>query len=404
MVATLRGAFGMTGSVPRSVLVVSDLHLSRRACGAGAALAELLGRYPEHELLVAGDFFDLAFDPPHKNSAESIEEILRCHSELCASLSERLARGVPVTLLAGNHDAAVASNETRLRLTQVLGVPTSAPLATFPWFVRRAGVHIEHGHFYDPDNAPNHPLSLWSPRTEPLGVAMTRRFVAPNHAMMFAGAYQVTPLAGLVQVLSEYRFRAPLVIANYFATAGGLCLRAHTERATMVAESALGAQVLTEHSRALGVPAGDLQALLGGGARPTHHGFRTTFMRLYFDRIFAALGTAAGLGTAALGHPQGLLVAALGAAYLVASVQRHGSRYRDLPGARLRRAAHGVLEATDATSVIFGHTHVEDTSPGYLNLGSFAFSEHGAFDEQGRRPYAAIDPSGRVTRRWFTST
>lgn len=379
----------------RSVLVVSDLHLSRRACRSAAALADVLRQHPEHELVVAGDFFDLAFDPPSKDPAESIEEILSCHAELCAVLSERLARGVPVTLLAGNHDAAVASEDTRRRLARVLALPASVPLATFPWFVKRAGVHIEHGHFYDPDNAPNHPLCLWSPRTEPLGVAMTRRFVAPNHAMMFAGAYQVTPLAGLVQVLSEYRLRAPLVIANYFATAGGLCLRTHTERATMVAEFELGAQVLVEHSRTLGVPAGDLELLLGGGARPTHHGFRATFMRLYFDRIFAALGTALGLSIAAFGNPQGLLLAGVGTVYLVASVRTHGSRYRDLPGERLRDAATRILEATDAKGVIFGHTHVEDASPGYLNLGSFAFNERGL------RPYAEIDPNGEVSRRWF---
>lgn len=379
----------------RSVLVVSDLHLSRRACRSAEALAELLRQYPEHELVVAGDFFDLAFDPPSKDPAESIEEISLCHAELCAVLSERLARGVPVTLLAGNHDAAVASQETRARLIRVLGVPASAPLATFPWFVRRGGVHIEHGHFYDPDNAPNHPLCLWSPRTEPLGVAMTRRFVAPNQAMMFAGAYQVTPLSGLLQVLSEYRFRAPLVIANYFATAGGLCLRAHTERATMVAESEIGGRVLADHSRALGVPAGDLEVLLGGGAEPTHHRFRATFMRLYFDRIFAALGSVAGLGIAAFGQPQGWLLAGAGAFYLIASVRTHGSRYRDLPGERLREAARRILETTDAKGVVFGHTHVEDVTQGYLNLGSFAFTE------TRERPYAEIDPRGQIARRSF---
>lgn len=381
----------------RSVVVVSDLHLSRKSCLSAPALAELLRQHPEHELVVAGDFFDLAFDPPSKDPAESIEEILGCHASLCEVLSERLARGVPVTLLAGNHDAAVASETTRARLIQALGLPESAPLATFPWFVRRVGVHIEHGHFYDPDNAPNHPLCLWNPRTEPLGVAMTRRFVAPNHAMMFAGAYQVTPLSGLVQVLSEYRLRAPLVIANYFATAGGLCLRARTERATMVAEFELGARALAEHSRCLGVPAGDLEVLLSGGARPTHHGVRATFMRLYFDRIFAAVGTAAGLSIAAFGNPQGLLLAGVGAAYLVASVRTHGSRYRDLPGERLRDAARRILEATDAKGVIFGHTHVEDSSPGYLNLGSFAFCD------RGRRPYAEIDAHGAISRRWLAA-
>ena len=107
--------------------------------------------------------------------------------------------------------ARVVREPRRVLHEMGLDLPESVPLTTFPWFIRRAGVHIEHGHFYDPDNAPNHPLSQWDHRTEPLGVALTRRFIAPNGAMMFAGAYQVTPMAGFMQVLSEYRLRAPLV-------------------------------------------------------------------------------------------------------------------------------------------------------------------------------------------------
>src|SRR5690606_9536140 len=89
----------------RIVLGVRDLHQSRQRFLTARALAERLRQHPEHALVVAGDFFDLAFDPPSKDPAESIEEILGCHASLCEVLSERLARGVPVTLLAGNHDA-----------------------------------------------------------------------------------------------------------------------------------------------------------------------------------------------------------------------------------------------------------------------------------------------------------
>ena len=59
----------------------------------------------------------------------------------------------------------------------------------------------------------------------------------------------------------------------------------------------------------------------------------------------------------------------------------------------LRGAAHRILETTDAKGVIFGHTHVEDAVPGYLNLGSFAFTE------TRERPYAEIDPNGQISQR-----
>lgn len=380
----------MTAGPKRPVLVVSDVHLSCDPNSSAVALASLIDAHPEHELVVAGDLFDLAFDPPNKKPCESIEEILSCHVALCRSLAARLMRGVPVTLLAGNHDAQVAAPEAREGVCRVLGVPRDAPLATFPWFIRRAGVHIEHGHFYDPDNAPNHPLSLWNPSTEPLGVAMTRRFVAPNGAMMFAGAYQTTPLSGLMRVLTEYRLRSPLVIANYFAAAGGLCVRARTGRARMLAEARLGGEALDAHSTELGISVQVLEELLDEGARPTHHGFRDTFMRLYFDRIFAAFATTGGVFVAALGNLPGLWFAGLGALYLAASVKHQGSRYRDLPGERLRRAAERVRIATEASDVIFGHTHVEDVAAGYVNLGSFAFTR-----ELGR-PYAEISTEGEV--------
>ena len=381
----------MSATDPRSVLVVSDVHLSRRPSSAADALAELVQGHPSHELVVAGDFFDLALDPPDKEPGDSMAEILSNHAALAARLAERLGGGSPVTLLAGNHDAAIAEATTRTRILEVLGLPDSAPLRTSPWFIRRGAVHIEHGHFYDPDNAPTHPLCLWSYQTEPLGVAMTRRFVAPNGAMMFAGAYEVTPLAGLWHVLSEYGLRAPLIIGNYFATAGGLCVRAHVSRPTLRAEWQRGDQAVRDYSEQQGLELSVLEQLLEMGARPTHHRFTDTFMRLYFDRILATASAAGGLTLGLLGQARGLLLLGMGASYLLYSVTGQGSRYRDLPGVRLREAAARVRSTTGAATVIFGHSHVEDSVPGYLNLGSYTFA-------RGRRPYVEIDQGGNARR------
>jgi hypothetical protein len=340
--------------------------------------------------VVNGDLFDLALDPPGQDPTTSMCEILSVHEVLSRALVGHLARGNPVTLLAGNHDAALANPASRQRVLTHLGLPSTAPLTIAPWFERRGPAPIEHGHFNDTDNAPNHPQSQWNHDTDPLGIAKTRRFNAPNGAMVFAHAYETTPLQGLFLTFSEFNVRAPLVIARYFATAGRLCMRARTKRRAWREEWQRGEEELEVLAKHLGIEIGVLERLTRSGPKPTHHGFRETFMRLYFDRIFATFGTAGGLASAALGNPQGLLLAALSSAYLLSSVRRQGSRYTSLPGQRLRDAAAGIRETTGVEQVIFGHTHVEDEASGYVNSGSFAFCRNS-------RPYVRIE-AGRVTR------
>lgn len=376
--------------VHRPVLLVSDLHLSRAPAESANALSELLKRHENHELVVNGDLFDLALDPPRQDPIASICEILAVHQGLVRALRTHLERGSPVTLLAGNHDAALANPTSREKLLAELDLPARAPLDTAAWFIRRGGVHIEHGHFYDPDNAPNHPLSEWNYETEPLGIAMTRRFVAPNGATVFAHAYETTPLVGLLTTFAEFHVRAPVVIARYLATAGGLCMRARTKRGAWREEWQRGEGELEALAERLGIDLEVLERLARSGPKPTHHGVRETFMRLYFDRIFATFGTAGGLAGALFGHPQGLLLAALSSAYLAASVKRQGSRYTSLPGRRLRDAATGIRETTGCSHVIFGHTHVEDEVKGYANSGSFGCSRTS-------RPYLCIE-AGQVSR------
>src|SRR5690606_16338269 len=111
-------------------------------------------------------------------------------------------------------------------LLDALEVDRRARLEVSPWFVRRGSVHVEHGHLYDPDNAPSHPLAPWSIATEPLGIALTRRFLAPNGVFAFAHAHETTPLAGLLRTFRLYGPRAPLIVYRYFATAIRLCLEA----------------------------------------------------------------------------------------------------------------------------------------------------------------------------------
>jgi predicted phosphodiesterase len=87
-----------------------------------------------------------------------------------------------------------------------------------------------------------------------------------------------------------------------------------------------------------------------------------------------------------------LAVGALGALYLRESTRRGTNRYEGLPVKRLRAAAERVRTLSQAELVIFGHTHVPESLPGYLNPGSFQY-------RSGARPYAYVDESGRAERR-----
>ncbi len=384
----------MSPSSPRPVLVVSDVHLSHAGQARTAGdLARLIRTHQGYEVVLAGDLFDLSVDPPERDPAESVVALLQPRSELLSACRTHLAQGGAVTLVAGNHDASTTIPEVRRALLDLMELEQGAQLSVVPWFLRRGGVHIEHGHLYDPDNAPAHPLALWSPGTEPLGISLTRRFLAPNNALHFAHAHETTPLGGLSRTFKLFGPRAPVIVARYFHTAIRLCIEAGRQ-AELVLERELGALALDDFALEMGLDAAQLAELLGSAPQPTHHRFRDTFMRLYFDRIIATLlatsGAAAGV---ALGNPVVLGLAAASAGYVALSVKQNKSRYSGGVVERLRSAAGQVAELTDADLVIFGHTHHEDEAPRYLNTGSFAFSRSGG------RPYVHIDEHGNAERR-----
>ena len=191
-----------------------------------------------------------------------------------------------LTLLAGNHDASTMREELRPRLLEMLGLDLAAPFENLSWFIRRGPVHIEHGHVHDPDNAPAHPLAAWSPETEPLGIALTRRFLSPNDAFTFAHAHHTTPLQGLTHTFKTFGLRAPWMVIHYFATSGRLAAEAAVPE-RMGAVKARGSAALADFAKHSGLSEDTLRELLGRVPRPTHEDFRDTFFRLYFDRVLA---------------------------------------------------------------------------------------------------------------------
>jgi predicted phosphodiesterase len=383
------------------LVIASDVHLTRGGSERSAGrLAQLIEQHAGHEVVLAGDIFNLSLDAPSRDPSESIQSIVAEYPALSAALRGHLGAGHAVTLISGNHDAGVVTRGTRERLLALCGL-SDGRLSIEPWFIRRGGVHIEHGHVYDPDNAPAHPLATWSPETEPLGISLTRRFLSPHDAFTFAHAHHTTPLQGLTHAFKTFRGRAPLMVVHYFATSSRLAAEAAVPE-RMGAEKARGEGAIEDFAERNELSAEVVRALLEALPRPTHEDFKQTFFRLYFDRVLATLGVAGGATRVLLGGLTGGVVggalALSGALYLHHSVKKGVDRYSSLPVKRLFAGADLVRAVTGARLVIFGHTHCEDEAEGYVNSASFTYT--------GRRgaPYLYLSRTGDVERRELAPT
>lgn len=394
----------------RPLLLLSDTHLSRQyGEPVGAALARVIRAYPDCEVVLAGDIFDLSLDHPDVPAADSLAAALAPHEQAVKALRAHVARGQKVTLVPGNHDAGLNNANLIEELKRQLQAPDDRCVEIAPWFIRRGGVHIEHGHLYDPDCANNHPLAQHNARSEGLGTALMRRFVAPHDALFFAHANQTTLSSGLRTAFRRWGPKAPMVIVDYMKTASVLCAEALQHSGLVKEDKATGDLALAAHARKSQVPVDALRELLNLAPIPTHHSFRSTFRRLYFDRVVAACALAAGVGalsTAGLGLATGTalitgsgtltgigsLLSTVGGGYLIVNTALEKNRYGDRVIGQLADAAEKVRTTTGSSLVVFGHTHVEVERPGYLNLGSFGYGRKG-------RPYALINRDERIERR-----
>ena len=385
----------MTGP-SEPLAIASDVHLELSGSERSAQrLAKLLQGHPGHEVVLAGDIFNLSLDPPSRDPSQSVASIVAKYPELVQAMRQHLSAGHALTFVAGNHDAGVVTRSTRERLLEVCDVNADARLAIEPWFIRRGDVHIEHGHAYDPDNAPAHPLAVSSPETEPLGISLTRRFLAPHDAFTFAHAHHTTPLQGLIHAFKTFRGHAPLMVAHYFAISSRLTAEAAVPE-RLAAEKARGGARVEDFSKRAGLPPSVVQSLLDALPRPTHEDFKKTFFRLYFDRVLATLSVAGGatrvLVGGATGGVVGGAVALSGALYLHRSVKKGVDRSGS-PVERLHAGAQLVRKVTGARLVVFGHTHCEDEAEGYRNSASFSYTYRKG------SPYLVLAKDGSVERR-----
>jgi predicted phosphodiesterase len=376
--------------------VASDVHLEETGSERSASrLARLLQGHAGHEVVLAGDIFNLSLDVPSRDPSESVRDIVARYPDLVSAMREHLAAGHALTFIGGNHDAGVVTRGTRERLLELFGLNGDARLTIEPWFIRRGDVHVEHGHVHDPDNAPAHPLAVWSPETEPLGISLTRRFLSPHDAFTFAHAHHTTPLQGFVHAIKTFRSRAPLIVAHYFLISSRLTAEAAVPE-RLGAEKARGQSAVAAFAARNGLSEKMVTELLTALPRPTHEDFKQTFFRLYSDRVLATLGVAGGATRLLFGGAGGIVGGALAlssALYLHRSVKKGVDRYSSLPVTRLYAGAELVRRLTGARLVVFGHTHCEDEAEGYLNSASFSYTQRAG------SPYLLIAPDGTAERR-----
>jgi UDP-2,3-diacylglucosamine pyrophosphatase LpxH len=383
-------------------LVLADLHLvAQTPKPLGDDLAALVAAHRGARFVIAGDLFDLPSEMPNVARDRALASALSAQAGVRAALAEHVDRGGELWLVSGNHDAEVGAPDFAEALAAAFGLTGEGRrrVRTTPWFFREGALHLEHGHLFDPDNAPAHPLVLGA---RSLGTHFVEELIAPTGAHRYLNANDLTPLKLLTSAFAWYGARGPYVVYRYFYTAltamaaSGPFYRAHHEVGIGKEREAAFAE---EH----GVPAALVERLAALGAEPTMASLRGTFARVYFDRVLATLSLLGGAGAALAGRRRAGAGAALaGAALMGASWAMGHDRYTGTVTDRLRAGAAAVREATSAKLVIFGHTHREALEEGYANTGSFAF-HHGSPG----RPFLEIEGTAehpRAVRRYWPAS
>ena len=377
-------------------IVLGDLHLSTHAPPAVSTdLVALLAQRRGDRVIFAGDFFDSSAESPRAPAEQALEAGFEAHPHVARALAEHAEAGGELVWIAGNHDPELGAAKIAGALR--LGAAASRVRVT-PWFLREGGLHVEHGHLFDPDNAPAHPLA--SARGT-LGVHFVEEFIAKTGAFAYLNANDKTPLELFTSAFRWYGRRGPHVVYTYFRAAfsalgkSGRFWQGESEAAR--AEAGLAAFL-----EDAGLDERSARALMSEHATPTMTSLRDTVARLYLDRVTATVSILAGVSAFALGRRRlALALGAAGFAGLAWSWSRGHDRYGGKVPARLDDGARRVARATGASLVVFGHAHEIADRDGYSNTASFAFPRGAP-----GRPYLEIEGSfdhPQAARRFMTS-
>ena len=377
------------------LLVLSDMHLGPAAPrGADIALGTLFDRYGDSEVVFLGDLIDLSAETSRLGLEAVTQRLWQTYPAFAHALASHLAQGKRVTLVTGNHDAELSEPGTRGALLESLNLAPDSPLCIEPWFVHRGSIHFEHGHLWDPDNAPIHPLAPANRRHEPLGVALTRQVLAPTGAFQFAHAHNTTPLQGLFQVLRELGLRAPELIVRYFVAGAKILLSAASSGSRTLYRQ--GALAIEDYANGRALSSDVVRTLESLRPTPRHADPGAVFARLYLDRALATVLTAVSstLGLVKLESTY-LLLTAAGLLYLTLSKGDRSFRYSASLLDRVRDAAIQIGPVVDARLIVFGHTHVPEAVPGYINTGAFGFPNGDG------RPFLLVHANGTLERGYM---
>ena len=360
-------------------IVLGDLHLSKHTPpDVGRDLVRLLEAHRGDRLIFAGDFFD--------TTADGFEP----HPHVRRALAEHVERGGHAVWLTGNHDSEIGD------VARAIGANGEAAsrVRVTPLGSRQGGAHVEHGHLYDPDNAPAHPLA--SARGT-LGVHFVEEFIAKTGAFHYLNANDKTPLELFVSAFRWYGRRGPHVVYTYFRAAFS-ALGKSGRFWTGAAEAARAEAGLLAFLEDAGLDEPTARAMMAEHAQPTMTSLRDTVARLYLDRVTATVSILAGISAFALGRRRlALVLGAAGIAGLAWSWSRGHDRYGGKVAARLDDGARRVARATGARLVVFGHAHELADREGYSNTASFAFPRRAP-----GRPYLELD-GDRAVRRFFAA-
>lgn len=361
----------MPNAVSRTA-VLADLHLMRRTPKKLTRdLVSFIDAQRGQRIAFAGDLLDLSAESDRVPREQGIGEVLGAHPTIRRALGEHLDHGGELWFVAGNHDAEIAASDFRSNFLASLGTRVSREeqLRATPWFFHEGGLHIEHGHLYDPDNAPAHPLSP----CPSLGVHFVEEFIAKTGAHAYLNKNDGTPLNMFLSSFKLYGPRAPYVIMRFFSTSFGALLKSGPFYRAGEREKE-GAMHEPRFAEDAAVADEIIRALLDDRPLPTLASMKRTFLRLYLDRVAASLGILGGAAYLLSGKKaRGTLLLSLGLLGMFVSWSRGKNRYGGGVVRHLEEGAHRVGEITGAKYVIFGHTHRELTGERYANTGSFSF-------------------------------
>jgi len=438
----------MPAADTHDLVVMSDVHLHTgtppgvvealcRAflCLSGGPLG--LTARPSRVVL-AGDFFDLSMvqEVPQPSEASfpvtpgerrfglnadgektvwKIEHIFRKHRHLAPAMAGFVSRGNDLVFVPGNHDEELLLPEVQDHLRKRLETPNGPAepagagnpesrgrLLFTPWFYYEPGfAYVEHGHFYDRDNAPPSPLRPCplppgSSATLPLGALVTRYLLSVLPGYDSRGDADRTPWPLLVKVIRRHGVRAPAIIYRYYAMAARVL---RTALARSRGTPPPPAETPDRFAARAGVSPEQLVRLLPLVAHPTTRSLRSTVARLYLDRsaAFVLFVTVTLLLLPHLldGSSWGLGLPAASLAFLLVTI-RKGNLFGERTGPACRRAAERIHEILDVPCVVMGHAHRRETvvrkSPGgrqgtYINAGSFSES---VLDDPHGRPACVV--------------